>query len=364
MMKSEHFEEVINFNRGVPPPESFPKEALAECAREVVIESGDLVLQYGSPSGYFPLKEWIAAEHHTQVSNVILGQGSLQLLDHLVQISLRPDDLVFVEQPSYDRVLNIFKRADVRMKGYDLRNGEMDLAEIEKDLRKGLIPKYFYVIPDFQNPSGSLMGKEHRVRLVELANLYGFYLIEDGPYRHLRYTGEPLPRLHEMDAEHVLHMSSFSKLICPGIRVGYMVAEPDLVERIAKRAEDTYISPSLLDQAIVDAFIKRGLLQQHLVSLKQLYAQRLETILLALKDKFSDFSDWITPEGGFFVGIGLAPGITLDRDVLFSQAKVMLSDNRKFFLDGGDHFMRLPFCALQPEQIREGIDRLKNFLSK
>jgi len=355
---------VIAFNRGVPPPESFPKRLLADCAQHVLEKTGDILLQYGNSSGYPPLREWIAYRHHAISSNVIVGQGSLQLLDHFVHACLQPGDLVFVEQPSYDRVLNIFRRAGIHLKGYELINGCVDVLAIEEDLRKGIIPKYFYVIPDFQNPNGSSMPLDHRKRLLMLADEFDFKLIEDGPYRHLRYTGVDLPSLYEMDAGHVIHMSSFSKLISPGLRVGYLVGQADLIERAVKRAEDTYISPSYLDQAIVLEFIQRGLMDEHVVQLRNLYRPKLRAMLSALEDYLGEHIEWVVPEGGFFVGAFLKPAFEIQRDLILKRKGIQLSDSRGFFLKGGEQFIRLPFCALTPVQIREGIARLKSFFEE
>ena len=157
-----------------------------------------------------------------------MGQGSLQLLDFFIHACLKPGDLVFVEQPTYDRTLTLFKRAGIQLEGFNLVDGKMDFSVIEKSLRAGAAPKAFYVIPDFQNPSGALMPPDQRQKLLELARQYHFWIIEDGPYRHLRYSGEPVPTFFEQDRDLVMHMSSFSKMISPGMRVGY-IAAPDAI---------------------------------------------------------------------------------------------------------------------------------------
>jgi DNA-binding transcriptional MocR family regulator len=355
---------IIAFNRGVPPPESFPLKQLAECGQHVIMKEGHGVLQYGSAFGYEPLREWIAAHHSVSTDQVIVGQGSLQLLDHLARAWLAPGDMVFIEQPTYDRTLTIFQRAGLRVRGYNLVDGAVDLDAVEADLKRGIIPKLFYVIPDFQNPSGAQMPSGQRVRLVKLAKQYGFLLVEDGPYRQLRYEGEPLPKLQDLGPGQVAHMSSFSKLISPGMRVGYLVGPRELVNILGNFAQQTYISPSCLDQAIAAEFIQRGWMEDHLSVLKALYHPRLRTILYALEELFSSLASWIQPEGGFFVGLTLNETFNPPTAQQQQTAGILLSDNRGFFTSGGNHFIRMPFCALTPEEITRGIAALRNAIQE
>ena len=354
---------VIAFTRGVPPPESFPVAKLEECTRTVLQQASDSILQYGKASGYPPLREWVAERYNAPVEQVIVGQGSLQLLDIIVRVSLRLKDKVFMEQPTYDRVLTIFRRSGVGLIGFGLKNGLLDFEAIEATLKSGVIPKYFYTIPDFQNPSGAVMPLEDRKKLIHLAKKYDFYLIEDGPYRQLRYHGQELPTLYEMAHECVIHMSSFSKLISPGLRVGFMILPPVLVQDVCKFAEDTYINASYLNQAIACDFISRGWLDQNLPVLKDLYRPRLDTLLEMLDKNFQGLAEWIKPEGGFFVGLNLCDGCQIPGKEKIAKAGLMLSDSQGFFIEGGEDFIRLPFCALTPEEISEGILRLKGILT-
>ncbi|BBB49610.1 aminotransferase-like domain-containing protein [Pelolinea submarina] len=349
---------IIAFTRGVPPIESFPIKRLEECAQTVLERDGNCLLQYGQAAGYVPLREWLAAQYAVSKGQVIVGQGSLQLLDTLVRVSLQPQDSVFLEQPTYDRVLTIFRRSGTQLEGIDLQNGLLDVAQLEEKLNAGMRPRYFYLIPDFQNPSGAVMPLEARQKLIELSQTYGFYLIEDGPYRDLRYHGQALPALFELAPERVIFMSSYSKLISPGLRVGFMILPPELAEMVRKFAEDTYINASYLNQAIAYEFIQRGWLAENLGQLKELYRPRLDTLLSTLEAEFSGRAEWVKPEGGFFVGLNLAQGICVPDRTAQQKAGLALSDSRGFFIDGGEQFVRLPFCALTPEQLEEGVRRL------
>jgi len=278
----------------------------------------------------------------------------------LARILLRPGDVVYVEAPTYDRTLTVMRRAGAQVVGFALGPDGLDLDELTRRLLGGERPVLFYVIPDFQNPSGIVLSYEKRQQLVALAEQYGFWLVEDTPYRRLRYGGEDIPRLFDLAPERVAHMSSFSKLVAPGLRVGYVIAPKPLAGPLVKFSEDTYINPSYFNQAIIHEFIQCGWLEANLVKLKQLYAPRLAAMLEAVEQHMQGLADWNKPQGGFFVGM------TLRREVeaahLLADAKeagLLLSDGRGFFADGnGDRFVRLPFCAVTPEEIKEGVRRL------
>jgi len=354
---------IITFTRGVPPAISFPNEELIECTRQVIREHSAKILQYGSAAGYEPLREYIAQQNSVNVEQVVIGQGSLQLLDLLCRVSLSGGDLVFVEQPTYDRTLTIFKRAKAELRGFVLTTGQINIEEVKRLLEKGLIPKYFYVITDFQNPSGSVMGITERQALVSLARQYGFMIIEDNPYHRLRYEGMVLPSLFEISPDVVIHMSSFSKLVSPGLRIGYMILPKNLAQQLIQYAEDTYVCPSFLNQAVVLEFIERGLLEEHLNYLINLYRPRLHAILSAMDSRLNGFGEWVKPQGGFYVGLTLNRNIDMLSLKEAASSSLALSDGRGFFLSGGSHFVRLPFCALTEGEITMGIQRLEDAIT-
>lgn len=354
-------ENLIKFTRGVPPPESFPNQKLAECANKVLTESADVILQYGDSRGYAPLRQLIAQEKGIDPSRIILGQGSLQMVDFCSRVLLKPGDQVFVENPTYDRILTVLRRANAKITGFNLQDDGPDIQEIEEKLKSGDRPIFFYLIPDFQNPSGTLLSSEKRKLLVNLAQQYQFWILEDIPYRKLRYRNQDLPSLFDLAPDRVMQLSSYSKLISPGLRVGFLSAADSISSRLAKYAEDTYINSSFFTQAMVYEFIQRGWQAEHLQLLKNLYRPRLDAMLSALDQNFKDIATWHKPDGGFFIGMMLDPMIRTE--ALISKARdanVDLSNGQGFFLTGGDHFIRLPFCALTPEEIHEGITRLKS----
>ncbi len=352
----------IFFTRGVPPRESIPVNALAECAKAVITEEGADILQYAPAAGYPPLREIIAQKKNVSMDQVILGQGSLQILDILLHCLLHSGDAVAVEQPTYDRVLTLMHRADLRIYPMNLEQDELDLDNLENKLENGEQIRLIYTIPDFQNPSGMVMPLEKRKQLIDLASRFNFYIVEDSPYRDLRYEGEAFPSLFDLAPDTTIQLSSFSKLICPGLRVGYAVLPQNLTKTVTHYAEDTYINPSYLNHAIVYRFLQNGLMEDHLVFLKNLYGTRLKGMLSALDKNMPDRCTWTHPQGGFFVGLWLASN---DGPVLLERAETQglrLSDGRGFFIHGGENFIRLPFCALTEEEIQQGIWRLAQLI--
>ncbi len=353
-------EPVIRFTRGVPSPETFPKARLAECTALALDKYGDFVLQYGPPGGFPGLRQWIAAESGVEEGRTIIGQGSLQLQDMLARIVLQPGDLVYVEEPTYDRAVTILRRSGARAVGFPLGADGPDVEEIERRLKGGERPKLFYIIPDFQNPSGMVIPLATRQRIADLACEYEFWVIEDSPYRKLRYSGDDVPAVFDLCPERTVRMSSFSKLISPGLRVGYAVLPPLLAKPLLQFAGDTYINPSYLNQAMVYEYIQRGYLQEALVFLKRLYSERLNALLGALDREMQGLADWVRPQGGFFVGVTLRQAV--DADALLENALksgLVLTDGRGFYVErDGSRFIRLPFCALTVEEIETGIQRL------
>ncbi|NLE43825.1 MAG: PLP-dependent aminotransferase family protein [Chloroflexi bacterium] len=354
----------VQLTRGVPPVESFPIAQLAECAAAVLHEYGDVVLQYAPVRGFAPLRALLAREAGVDDDRVIVGQGSLQLQDFCARYLLGTGSVVYVEEPSYDRALTIIRRAGGQLVGFPLEEDGPDIDAVEARLESGERPKYFYVIPDFQNPSGAVLSLEKRQRLATLARAYEFWIVEDVPYRRLRYRGEEYPTLFELAPDRVIQMSSYSKLVSPGMRVGYVIAPASLAGPLAKMAEDTYIGPSYLNQAIIYEYIRRGWLEPNIARLCELYEPRLGATLSALEQHLADLATWQRPDGGFFVGVTLRFEVSADELLERARAaNLILTDGRGFF-PGCDveNFVRIPFCALTPEEINEGVVRLAEVL--
>lgn len=353
---------LITFTRGVPPAEALPGDLVADCAATILREDPGVLLQYGSSLGYLPLRRWLAERHGVPVEQVLVSNGSLQIMGFLSRTLLAPGDVVFVESPSYDRAITIFRQHQARVVAVPLEADGVSIAALESALAAHK-PKLFYVIPDFQNPSGATTSAAKRRRIVELARAHGFWIVEDVPYRQLRYYGEDEPTFLSLAPDRVLQFSSFSKTLSPGVRVGYVLGPADLLARLAKTAEDSYITPVLPTQGIVYEYCRRGLLDPNLARLRDLYRPRLQATLEALSAELPG-AEWTRPEGGYFVGVTLPAGVR--SSTVLAKAKeagLVLTDGDGFFVEPPARaFVRIPFCSVSPSQIREGIARLARLL--
>lgn len=348
----------INFTRGVPANESFPIADLLDAARTTLEQDGTAILQYGPAVGFGPFREWLAGWQGVETRQVLTANGALELVEFLCRYMISPGDVVFTEAPSYDRAITLFRRHHADVIGIELEADGPSLEALEAAL-KTHVPKLFYTIPDFQNPAGVTCSAAKRHRIVELAEQHDFVLLEDAPYRLLRYRGKEEPTLFSLAPHRVLHMSSFTKLIAPGVRVGFMLGEAECLAKLAKVAEDTYISPGYFAQGVTHEWCRRGLLEPQVERLKALYAPRLDACLAAI-DQYMPDARVTRPDGGFFVSMDMAEG-TLTTEVRAAAVKrnLHLADGMAFFPNGGgERFLRLPFCALSPEQIEEGVRRL------
>jgi DNA-binding transcriptional MocR family regulator len=356
MMMSD--QPTITFTRGVPATESFPIEGMIAASKAALEKYGSTILQYGKSSGFLPLREWLAEWQGVSVDQVMTANGSLQIVEFLSTHFLQPGDVVFVEAPTYDRTITLLRRHQAKVVGIPLESDGPNMEALEAALAQHT-PRFFYIIPDFQNPSGATCSRQKRDKLVSLAGKHGFWLVEDAPYRPLRFRGKAQPSLFELNPERTLQMLSFSKLIGPGPRVGILYGQADILQKIGKVAEDTYITPSLLSQGIVYEYCAGGQLPGQIEKLKALYAPRLQACLDALDQHLPD-AEATRPDGGFFLSVTLPEGTSTVR--VREQAKtrrLVLADGQAFFPNGGgERFLRLPYCALTPEEIDEGISRL------
>ena len=350
--------DIINFTRGVPANESFPIEEVVTAADAALKSKGAAMLQYGPAAGFQPLREWLAEWQKVSVDRVITGNGSLQIIEFLCLRLLQQGDVVFTESPTYDRTLTLLRRHGAEVVGIPVEADGPEIAALEQALAIR-VPKFFYIIPDFQNPSGVTCSEAKRRQIVKLAARHGFLLVEDAPYRLLRYRGREEPTLYELAPDITLHMSSFTKLIAPGVRTGFMIGEPKLIATFAKAAEDTYISPGYVAQGITNEWCRRGLLAPQIERLKKLYAPRLDACLAGL-DRYMPDTVATRPDGGFFISLTLPAGVTASAVRTAAAARGLnLAEGLAFFPQGGgERFLRLPFCALSTAEIDEGIRRL------
>jgi 2-aminoadipate transaminase len=356
-MNQENLKPIL-FTRGNPAEEALPLAEIIDCAGAAFQREGKILFQYGHYSGYKPLREWLADRYGVKVEQILLGNGSMEFFTFVGSLLVNRGDTVFVERPSYDRAITAMKRIGADVVGIPLEKDGVNIESLEVHLKKA-VPKVFYMIPDFQNPSGVTTCLEKRKDVARLARQYGFTVIEDSPYRALRYRGEEVALLRDLIPERVIHVSSFSKTMSPGMRMGYMVIPPDLAPRFHKWSEDTYIHPVLPVEGIVNEYCRRGLLGPNIEKLKTLYRPKMEAMLGALARHLKG-ATWIEPDGGFFISATLPESV--DGHAVWKNARdfgLVLTDGRGFYPDGkGENFVRLPFCALTVEEIEEGVKRL------
>jgi 2-aminoadipate transaminase len=356
---------MINLTRGVPPVEVFPIDDLIKAGEKNLREDGKCVLQYLHAPGYPPLLEWLAKYNNVEPNQILTGNSSLELFQFLTATLVKPGARVFVESPSYDRANTLAKRCGAEVVGIPMENDGVDLNVFEKELKRG-VPELFYIIADFQNPMGTATSLAKRKQIAAWAKEYGFWIVEDSPYRNLRYRGEPIPTLRSLAPECVLQMSSFSKILSPGLRMGYILGNADIIKKMTKWAVDTYIGPVTPTQGMVYEYCRAGLLDKNVAKLCELYRPRLDALLSAL-DRYVPGATFPRPEGGFFVGVTLPEGNTMET-LLPSAAEVgiKLTDGRGFFLNpkDGDRFLRIPFCSLTPSEIEDAVAKLAPLLVK
>jgi 2-aminoadipate transaminase len=306
-----------------------------------------------------PLREWIARKHGVSADQVLVTNGSLQadafLFDHLV----KPGDAVVVERPTYDRTLLNLREKGVDVHAVTIQPDGVDTAELRKLLESGIRPKLAHIIPNYQNPAGVTLSLEKRRELLDLAAEYDFTIFEDDPYADIRFRGEPLPSMLALHRNNsVVHASSFTKTVCPGVRVGYLIGSPDLIADIAKRATNLYISPGMVAQAIVHQFCVSGDIDRSIETVRAALGERARVLADALRTHLPE-ARFTEPDGGYFLWIELPTDVSADKLAAAAVERgVAVVKGSDFVLDGGRHALRLAFSAVTADRIEEGVRRL------
>jgi DNA-binding transcriptional MocR family regulator len=352
--------ETISFARGIPAPECLPVAELADCAKEALERDGLVALSYGSTLGYGPLREWIAERHGVELGRVLVTNGSLQAF-HFVLDSL--GGRVIVERPTYDRPRKILVAAGTGFDEVGVDEDGLDVDELERVLAGAPDPSFLYTIPTFQNPTGSTLSGERRRRLAGLSGERSLAVLEDDPYGLVRFEGEALPTLFELEGgENVMYSSSFSKTIAPGLRVGYAIVPAALGPALEELAASTYITPALLAQATVFEFLRRGLFEPNLERVRGLLRERRDAMLEALERELAGRARWNKPEGGYFLWLGLPDSVdAAELLVRAGEAGVSFVPGADF--GGPPSSARLAFSFVSPEEIDEGVRRLAKLVA-
>ena len=348
----------ISFARGAPSLDIIDLEGLRAAADQAFTNDPAGMTAYGTAVGYVPLREWIAEQHGVGPEQVLVTNGSMQADAFLFDALVTAGDTVITELPTYDRTLLSLRNrgADVRM--VELEPDGIDVSALERVLAAGAQPTLAHIIPNFQNPAGYTLSAAKRARLIELSETYDFTIFEDDPYVTLRFAGESLPTMFSTAADKVVYASSFSKTVCPGIRVGYLVGPADLIARIVKIATSTYISPNMVAQAIVNQFCRSGAIDRSIATVRDALRERAQTLCQELERQLPD-ARFVAPEGGYFLWVDLPEGT--DVAALFAAAAargVAFVKGTDFVLEGGESSLRLAYSGVTPAEITEGVTRL------
>ena len=349
----------ISFARGAPSLDIVDVEGLSEAAQQAFADDPAGTTAYGTSVGYLPLREWIAEQHGVEVDQVLVTNGSMQADAFLFQLLVNPGDAVIVESPTYDRtLLNLRNRgADIRM--IELETDGIDVAALEDLLKDGLRPTLAHIIPNFQNPAGYTLSAPKREKLLSLAAEYDFTLFEDDPYVAIRFEGETLPTMLSQDtAGQVVYASSFSKTVCPGIRVGYLVGPAAVIKQIQGIATNTYISPNMVAQSIVNSFCRSGRIDSAIATVKDALRARRDALVTALERELPE-AVFAAPSGGYFMWVVLPQEVDVaELEKAAKEREVVFVKGTDFLLEGGENTLRLAYSGVTPEQIDEGITRL------
>ncbi len=378
LLKLTEQPDIISFGGGMPAPDVFPIEEFREACDRVLKDYGTQALQYGSTEGYRPLRELIVrhtSRYGIEVTpdNLLITSGSQQALDLLGKILINPGDRILVESPTYLGALQAWSAYGAEYVTVPMDENGMVTDALEDALRSG--PKFIYVLPNFQNPTGVTLALDRRQKLIELADRYGVPIVEDDPYGQLRYEGDHLPSVVVLDDQNrnqqsgcyhgnVIYLSTFSKTLAPGIRLAWVVAPPEVIRKLVQAKQGADLHTATFNQLVAYEVARGGFLDRHIKHIRDVYSERRNVMLAAMDAYFPPGVEWTHPQGGLFLW-GILPEALNSADVLKGaiEQKVAFVPGAPFYPTGGGHnTMRINFSNASPEKIREGIARLGRVL--
>jgi 2-aminoadipate transaminase len=374
LLKFTEQPDIISFAGGLPAPEVFPVKEFQEACNQVLTDHGAQALQYSTTEGYLPLREMIA-RHNTRYSvrvtaeNIMITSGSQQALDFIGRLFINRGDYVVVESPTYLGALQAWNAYGAQYISVPSDENGMIMDNLEEALRIG--PKFIYILPNFQNPSGSTLSLERRQRLVLLADQYGVPIVEDDPYGQLRYDGEHIPSVATLDSRYrndndgeytgsVIYLSTFSKLLAPGLRLAWVIAPPQVTRKLVMTKQAADLHTSSFNQHVAYEVAKGGFLDEHVKVIRATYKERRDVMIEMMEEMFPPEVSWTKPLGGMFLW-GVLPENMDAAEVLkvALERKVAFVPGGSFHPNGGGaNTMRLNFSFSSPDTIREGITRL------
>jgi 2-aminoadipate transaminase len=379
LLKLTEEPDVISFAGGLPAPDVFPVEEFKRACIEVLDHNGAQALQYGSTDGYLPLREMIS--RHTNrigigvdASNILITSGSQQALDLLGKIFINRGDRILVELPTYLGALQAWNAYGAEYVPVPCDENGMNTDALEEALRTG--PKFIYVLPNFQNPTGVTLSLERRHKLVELADRYGVPIIEDDPYGQLRYEGDHLPAVELIDSNtreknghytgNVIYLSTFSKILAPGIRLAWVIAPTEVITKLITAKQGTDLHTSTFNQIVAHEVSQHGFLDQHVKLIQDTYRIRRDAMLESLEENMPEGVTWTHPQGGLFLWATLPEKLnTTDLLPDAIKQKVAFVPGTSFYSTGAGHnTMRLNFSCCKPDVINEGISRMGRLIKQ
>ena len=362
---------IYSFAGGYPSAETFPLEDIRRTMSEVIDKYGSKAFQYGATQGVPELRQAVAKRYGVPVERVQITSSSQQGIDVCTRVLVNPGDVILTSSPSYLGALQSFRsyRADIRGVAHisDLEAFKEAYEEVIAQVKaEGKVVKFLYMIPDFQNPSGESLTLEERRMLVGLAQKHDFLIVEDSPYRELRYEGEHVPVMYSIDPDRVIHLGSFSKIFAPGFRLGWAIAHPEILDKIYVCKQSLDLCPPIFDQYVAAEFLESGRLDENLVRSIALYKGKRDLLLGLLERHMPDGVRWTRPEGGLFLFLTLPEGFeavkfydkALDAGVAYVAGEFFHPDGN------GKNTMRLNFSFMSEERIAEGVKLLAELLGK
>lgn len=357
---------IISFGGGFPAPELFPVDEMIEISKYVIENHGSKALQYGPTEGYEPLRTAIAKrmekmQAHVEGKDILVTSGSQQGLDFTAKLFINPGDTIILEKPSYLGAINAFKAYEPNFVDIELEDDGMNMDELEEALKTTENVKFIYIIPDFQNPSGKTWSLEKRKKLVELGNKYDVAIVEDNPYGELRFEGELLPSIKHFDTEgRVIYLGTFSKILCPGFRLGWIAASPEVLNKYILMKQGADLQSSTISQIEVATYLEKYNIEDHIEKIKETYKRRRDLMINVMKEEFPKEIKYTIPEGGLFTWVTL-PEYMNSRDLAVKalEKNVAYVPGGSFYANGGhENDMRLNYSAMEDDKIVEGMKRL------
>lgn len=364
--------DVVSFAGGLPASSAFPVEGIAASFTAALEEQGASALQYGITEGYIPLREWVADRLQGQgitctAKNVLIANGSQQVIDLIARTMLNPGDYVAVENPSYLSALQVFKGAQANILPIPLDNEGMRVDILAEVLEKKR-PKFIYVIPTFQNPTGVTMSLERRRQLAELAEKYEVPVLEDNPYGELRFGGKPLPALKSFgNSKWIMYAGTVSKIIAPGLRLGWVVAEEEIIDKLATAKQLSDILTNSLTQRALYHYVTHFNLDEHINDIVGQYRVRRDAMLQSIEENFPPGVTWTVPDGGMFVWVTLPPKLDANKllPIAIEEEQVAFVPGTPFYADDSGHnTLRLNYSSSTPELIKTGMAKLGALLRR